>query len=201
EVAVDVRRGGMTLTLLSPRPAEIAKLKPIWTRELKKYGLEPGARVDYSRFLRGTPSSSTDVDELADTPFAGDKGAPNGTSIAVLAEFAGASALLAADAHAPVLVESIRKLSATRGGGRLRVDVYKASHHASQNNVSTELIEALDCRRYIVSTNGDHFCHPDRQAIGRIIKYGGPGASLYFNYKTKYNQIWAQPNLQEKYGY
>ena len=45
--------------------------------------------------------------------FGGDNGAPNGTSIALLAEFGGASALFAADAHAPVLVESIKTLLAS----------------------------------------------------------------------------------------
>ena len=51
--------------------------KPVWTQELKRYGLEPGGRVDYSRFLKGTPSTRADaaaladIDALADTPFGG----------------------------------------------------------------------------------------------------------------------------------
>ena len=90
--------------MLSPTPGGLTKLAPLWTREIKRYGLEPGSRVDYSRFLKGTPSTSTDIDELAETPFGGDNGASNGTSIALLAEFGGTSVLLGADAHAPVLV-------------------------------------------------------------------------------------------------
>ena len=128
--------GGMKLTLLSPRREQLAKLAPAWSRELKKAGLVPGAHVDYSSFLRGTPSTSTDVDKLADTPFASDAAAPNGSSIALLAEFGGASALLGADAHAPVLVKSVRKLLRQRGVERLRLDAFKVSHHASQNNLS-----------------------------------------------------------------
>ena len=203
ELPTHVLPGGMKLTLLSPRPEEIAKLKPVWTRELKKYGLEPGARVDYKRFLKGTPSTSTNVDELADTRFGGDNSAPNGTSIALLAEFAGARALLTADAHAPVVVESIRKLLGNDPDtpDKLQVDVFKVSHHGSQNNVSSELIQALDCRHYVFSTNGDHFAHPDRQAIARILKYGGTRPSLYFNYRTPYNEVWAREDLQEKHAY
>jgi hypothetical protein len=204
ELPVHVLPGGMKLTLLSPTPAELRKLKPVWVRELKKYGLEPGGRVDYRRFLKGTPSTSTDIDELADTPFTGDKGAPNGTSIAVLAEFKGGSALFAADAHAPVLTESIRKLLRARGGTRLKLDAFKVAHHASQNNLSTELLQLLNCSRYIISTNGDYFSHPDRQAIGRIIKYGNYDSvrpALYFNYKSRFNEVWSREDLQEKYGY
>jgi hypothetical protein len=191
----------MTLTLLSPTPSQLKKLAPVWTREMRRYGLEPGSRVDYSRFLKGIPSASTDVDELADSAFAGDKGVPNGTSIAVLAEFGGAAALLAADAHAPVLGASIQTLLRQRGGKRLRLDAFKVSHHASQNNLSSELLQLLDCRRYLVSTNGDHFCHPDREAIGRIIKYGGDRPALHFNYRSKYNEVWERPDLQERYRY
>jgi beta-lactamase superfamily II metal-dependent hydrolase len=207
DLPVYVLPGGMTLTLLSPTPDKLKKLAPVWTREMKKYGLEPGSRVDYGKLLRGTPSTSTDVDQLADESFGGDNGAPNGTSLAVLAEYGGASALFAADAHAPVLVQSIKALLAKRGGDRLKLDAFKVSHHGSQNNVSSELVQLLDCPRYLVSTNGDHFCHPDRQAIARLIKYGRPGGdrdprpALHFNYRSRYNEIWAKPDLQEKYGY
>jgi beta-lactamase superfamily II metal-dependent hydrolase len=192
---------GMKLTLLSPTREQLRKLAPAWTREMKRYGLEPGSRVDYSRFLKGTPSPSTDVEQLADTPFAGDAGLPNGSSIAMLAEFDGASVLLGADAHAPVLVTAIRKLLKERQADRLTIDAFKVSHHASKNNLSAELLQLLKCQRYLISTNGDHFSHPDREAIARIIKYGGDRPTLYFNYRSETNKIWERPDLQEKYRY
>jgi beta-lactamase superfamily II metal-dependent hydrolase len=196
--------GGMTLTLLSPGAAQLRKLAPSWSRELKKYGLEPGSRVDYSRFLKGTPSQSTDVDRLADSPFDGDAAVANGSSIALLAEYAGAAALLAADAHAPVLVAAIRRLLAERGLSRLPLAAFKVPHHGSRNNLSAELLGLLDCRRYLFSSNGDHFCHPDREAAARVIKYGrrdGAAPRLLFNYRSRYNLVWSKPELQAKYGY
>ena len=191
--------GGMKLTLLSPAPSPLKKLAPVWTREMRRYGLEPGTRVDYGRLLKGTPSTSTDVDQLADSPFAGDAALPNGTSIAVLAEYGGAAALLGADAHAPALAASIRRLVGP--GGRLKLDAFKVPHHASQNNLSAELLQLLDCRQYLVSTSGDYFSHPDREAIARIIKYGGDRPTLLFNYRSRYNEIWERPDLQERYRY
>jgi beta-lactamase superfamily II metal-dependent hydrolase len=193
--------GGMKLTLLSPMRQQLKRLAPVWTRELKRYGLEPGSRVDYTRFLKGTPSTSTDVDELAAVPFSSDAGVPNGTSIALLAEYRGAAALLGADAHAPVLAASIERLLRERGLDRLRADVFKLAHHGSRNNISADLLRLLDCRHYLLSSNGDHFCHPDREAIARIIKFGGERPSLHFNYKSRYNEVWARPDLQEKYSY
>lgn len=198
---VCVLPGGMKLTLLSPLPQQLKKLAPVWMQEMKRYGLEPGSRVDYSRFLKGTPSTSTDVDELADTPFSSDAGAPNGTSIALLAEFRGATAMLGADAYAPVLEASVERLLRERGAERLKVDAFKVAHHGSQNNLSVDLLELLDCHHYLLSSNGDHFCHPDRQAVARIIKYGGERPSLHFNYRSRYNDVWAGADLQEKYSY
>ena len=199
--------GGMRLTLLSPTPDKLAALEGKWKKEIEalskklKQELTPGKAEDFRQFLRTVPTTSTDVDALADARFGADTAAPNGSSIAVLAEYRGKSALLAADAHAPVLVSTIGKLLKQRGEQRLKVDAFKVSHHASQNNLNIELMKLLDCRHYLISTNGSHFNHPDREAIGRIIKYGGERPRLYFNFKTKLNDVWADRALQEKYGF
>jgi hypothetical protein len=191
----------MRLTVLSPTASSLAKLGPVWKRELKRHGLEPGARVDYSRFLKGTPctiadaDALSDIDNLADARFSSDTGAPNGSSIALLAEFGGASVLLAADAHAPVLAASIRTLLERRRIPRLKLDLFKVSHHGSQNNLSKELLNLIDCSRYLISTNGDHFYHPDRQAIARILKYGGDRKELHFNYLSRFNEVWGSDAL------
>ena len=193
--------GGMSLTLLSPTQDKLATLAKKWKAEIEKLGLTAGKATDFTQFLGTTPSTSTDVDKLADAPFKTDAAAPNGSSIAVLAEYQGKSILLGADAHAPMLVASIQKLLKQRGVERLKVDAFKVSHHASQNNLNIDLMKLLDCRHYLISTNGDHFNHPDRQAIGRIIHYGGERPTLYFNFRTKLNDVWEQKALQEKYGY
>jgi hypothetical protein len=195
--------GGMKITLLSPARAQLDVLAPVWKRELKKYHFEPGARMDYSQFLRGTPTTRADVGALKDieglagAPFSGDAGAPNGTSIAFLAEYEGASMLLTADAHAPVLVEALKRLLAQRGIGRLKLDLLKVPHHGSQKNVNVELLELLDCPRYLISTDGEQFYHPDRQAIARIVKHGGPTKTIYFNYATRHTDAWGDPALGE----
>jgi hypothetical protein len=193
--------GGMRLTLLSPTKDKLAALAKKWKAEIEALGLTAGKAADFTQFLRATPSTSTDVDTLADAQFKADAAAPNGSSIAVLAEYQGKSILLGADAHAPLLVASIQKLLKQRGAERLKIDAFKVSHHASQNNLNIELVKLLDCRHYLISTNGDHFNHPDREAVGRIIKYGGEHPTLHFNFRTKLNDVWEQKALQEQYGY
>jgi beta-lactamase superfamily II metal-dependent hydrolase len=193
--------GGMVLTLLSPTPSTLKKLQSQWSKEIAKLGLTPGKSEDFRQFLSITQTSSEDVDALADSKFSSDTAAPNGSSIAVLAEYGGKSVILGADAHAPVMVDSIGKLLKKRGLAKLRIDAFKVSHHASQNNLNVELMKLLDCPRYLISSNGSHFNHPDRQAIARCIKYGGENPQILFNFKTKINDVWAKPELQEKYNY
>jgi beta-lactamase superfamily II metal-dependent hydrolase len=195
--------GGLKLTLLSPSAVQLRKMGPVWVRELKKAGLEPGSRVEYDDKLlkKGAPTTSEDVDELADAKFTSDGAEANGTSIALLAEYQNVAVLLGADAHVPVLIEGIRKLLQERNAALLRLDAFKLPHHGSQNNLSKQLLDLLDCPRYLVSSNGSHFQHPDRQAIARVVKYGGKKPSLYFNYSTKFNNLWAKPAMKEEHGY
>ena len=63
------------------------------------------------------------------------------------------------------------------------------------------LLQLIDCDQYLISTNGNHFAHPDREAVARVIKYGGANPQLYFNFRTEFNEVWAREDLQEKYGY
>jgi hypothetical protein len=193
--------GGLRLTLLSPTRDRLAKLRLRWEKELRAHGLTPGSKVDYRQFLGGTRTTSIDVDALAASKFKSDVTPPNGSSIAFLAEFEGRSALFAADAHVPVLVDSIRALLRRRGEEKLRCDLLKVGHHASQGNTSSELIDLLDCPRYLISTSGARFHHPDRETVARLIKHGGERPEICFNYRSKDNQVWAREDLQERWGY
>jgi len=194
--------GGLTLTLLSPTADKLETLRVKWERELAARGLVPGAGLEPDLLGGDEHADSTDVDTLAALPYKSDAAPANGSSIAVLAEFEGKSVILAADAHPPVLEASIRKLLASRNLDRLPVGALKVSHHGSHSNTSPDLLELLDCRKYLLSTNGQKFNHPHRPTIARIIKLGGTRPELFFNYAVKdKNDVWARPDLQERYGY
>jgi hypothetical protein len=200
--------GGMRLTLLSPTVAGLAGLSREWAQVLRKEGLDPDSpdealeRLMVSRLkpedLLG--DESLDVESLAARPFNGDDGLPNGSSIAFLAEYEGKRCLFAGDAHAPVLQGSIEKLLRQEEAPRLRLDAFKIPHHGSKNNISAGLLNLLRCKRYLVSTNGDIFHHPDREAIARIIVGGGEPA-LCFNYCSDENAVWNKKGLREQHRY
>ena len=191
--------GGMQLTLLSPSAKKLDLLRVKWKKDIEEKRLVPGDPVER---LGKTVSTSTDVEKLAASSFKCDAAPHNGSSIAVLAEFQSKSVLLGADAHPDLLVDSIQKLCRQRGISRLRVDAIKIPHHGSQNNLNVDLVEQVECKNYLISTDGSKgFNHPDREAIARVIRHGGPEPLLWFNYRSSLNEVWSQPELQEKYRY
>ena len=192
--------GGLVLTLLSPTPGKLADLKPEWEKEVRKAGLDPnqprpGEVESPEGFdLLGSP----DVEALAAEAFSEDSAKANGSSIALLAEFEGRRLLLTGDAHPGIMTAAIKRLA---GGGRLAVDACKLPHHGSKANVNRQFLQALDCRKWLFSTNGAYFRHPDRQTVARVIKWGGAQPELGFNYRTQYNNVWDGKPMREQYGY
>ena len=201
--------GGMRLTLLSPRQEQLTALRPVWDAACRKAGIVPGiVAADDSRRLEegdAEPESDDllgdpDPEQLAARPYRPDRARPNGSSIALLAEYGGRRALLTGDAYAEVLLASLARLPGN-AGGRFAVDACKLSHHGSRGNTSSELVRALQCRNWLVSSNGKQFRHPDGEAIARVLRDSGGNARLHFNYRSEFNEMWSSTALQRRYRY
>ncbi len=190
---------GLVLTLLSPSAEKLKALALKWKKDINALGLEPGQG---DAFLgRTTVSVSEDLDELLKAPFRTDTAPNNGSSITVLAEYGGKSILLGADCHAPLLAASLKTLLRQRGLKKLPLSAFKVPHHGSRNNLDETVMALIECHNYLISTSGKLFRHPDREAIARIIRFGGPLPTLWFNYRSDVNEVWAKPELQAKYNY
>jgi hypothetical protein len=189
---------GSALTLLSPDRAQLEKLAPAWVKECAKHGLIPGR--DPAPAVPGFESfGPLDVDALAAAPFTPDSSKTNVTSIGFLLEFEGRRIVFTGDADDRRLVSSLRPLAEAEGG-RLRIDALKVAHHGSDNNLSTDLLDLIDCDRYLISTSGARHSHPNEIAIARILKHGGLGKQLIFNYRERAAR-WDVDDLQAKYDY
>jgi hypothetical protein len=195
--------GGLRLTLLSPGADQLKRLGRKWRQVLLE--LEPGKAMlgrkrppppvtDFAKF---------DLEALARKPVTKDTSVANGSSIALLAEFDEHAILLTGDAHAEVLAKSITALQRARGrkNEKLMLDALKLSHHGSANATTVELLALLDCPRYLVSSNGNIFYHPDREAMARVILHGGKRPMLCFNYRSPLNELWDAPALKARYDY
>lgn len=191
--------GGLTLTVLSPDAEKLAKLEPQWVAECEVAGIQPGidARVTEAEGLESF--GPLNVDALVGRPLKPDDTLPNGSSIALLAEYDGIRVLLGADAHLDRLTTSLEAL--LPDGGRLALDAFKLPHHGSSGNVSEALLDLVECSRYLVSTNGSYFKHPSKEAIARLLKFGGPGKTLYFNYDSDFTGVWNDTDLQAQFDY
>ena len=208
--------GGLVLTLLSPDRIKLQKLAKDWDKDVrsddkaKPKGLLPGAGgfLFLGDGAKAKRSDSTDVPTLLNAPFDEDDAPHNGSSITVLAEYAGKSLLLGADVHPLLLAASIdrlmraRKMDPTKD--RLRLDAFKLPHHGSQNNLDRGVLDRIQCSNYLVSTDGTTFHHPDNEAIARVIRYGRTGNArprLWFNYESDENRPWKDPKLQQQHAY
>jgi len=202
--------GGLQITLLSPTWTANTKLRRVWKREVRKAGLDPNSPQEALKRLkedrRLKPSDllgerKPNVRNLAEISFDRDDSVANGSSIAFLADFEGKRYLFAGDAHPSVLETSIKHLLKKTKKTRLKVDIMKVSHHGSKGNISPALLKMLECKRFLISTDGSYFSHPDEEAIARIISLSGPDTQLLFNYRSDENRVWDDPTLMRRHRY
>jgi beta-lactamase superfamily II metal-dependent hydrolase len=197
---LDLPRGAR-LHLLSPSGPKLKAMAAEWEKVVIEANLVPGKGTDRparkpprrSRDAREEPLelSQGDLERIA----AGkerDHSEANGSSIAFILEYDGKRALLGADAHPDVLVPNLKRFGAAVGEERVRIDLCKLPHHASRANVTTDFVGAMDAARYLVSTNGDNFAHPDDAALARIILASRRKPTIYCNYASTRTVPWVE---------
>lgn len=194
--------GGLAITLLSPSDAELAELEPVWNAWLRRTKLRETDTDVEAEAPPGLESLSVlNVEELACEPFKEDGEAPNGSSIAFLAEFEGKRVLLGADAHPSRVVASLKALG-YGPDNRLKLDLFKLCHHGSKGNCAPELLTMIDCTRFAISTDGTRHNHPDPQTIARIlVADAGRPKEFHFNTRQPNAEVWDDPTLQARWHY
>ena len=154
---------GMRLTLLSPTWHKLEKLKPVWMNELEKAGMIEETKLPPDTDPPGLESFGAltvqDVEDYAASHFKGDSSEANGSSICVLAQFDGHSAVLTGDGHAEVIAASLAKLRMPNGDP-VKVDAFKLSHHGSRGTHSVEVMQHIRCKRFLISSDGSRHKHP-----------------------------------------
>ena len=208
EVTLD---GGMKLTLLTPDRAALGKLKRVWKREVQKTGLETGDLPAWKARLYDTPrllpasllgDDAHGLEALAQTESKKDNSVANGSSIAFLAEYDGKTCLFAGDTPPDSLSAGLRRLLASRPPGeRLALNAFKVAHHGGSKNFTPELANLIDCERYLFSTNGERYGHPEKETLARLLTAKRGPCRLAFNYCSDANQAWYDPKLKARYDY
>ncbi|HSX62942.1 MAG TPA: hypothetical protein VLF18_22380 [Tahibacter sp.] len=203
---------GLRLSVLGPPPTRLPAYRETWRRDVAEATatgrLEPepatspspqiqplGVRRRPKRPALATPD---DLAALADTVSDADPSLANGTSIVLLLDYRGHRVLLAGDAWSDDLVAAIRAIG---DGQRLSLSAFKLPHHASESNVSRTLVEAVDCRDWLISTDGTRHYHPGAAAVARVLRYGTPAPRLHFNVRSEFNGWWDDADWRARFGY
>lgn len=188
--------GDAIIHVLSPNNEDIGALESFWKKRLIKDGLLKKAHSEefwddayefsLSKDMPGfhlhekKVSKSYDLLKLCKEAYEPDGSASNGSSISFVLETKGKRLLFLGDSHSETVVVSLRALY-----GEEKVpyifDAVKLSHHGSYNNNSPELIKLIVSDKWLVSTNGDKYNHPDMPMLAHIITKG-KGMKIYFNY-------------------
>ncbi|MDO8361876.1 MAG: MBL fold metallo-hydrolase [Actinomycetota bacterium] len=199
--------GTASALLLSPTPQKLANLLPEWEKVVKAAGLELGVTGRHEP--KPAPEPGNDMlggptlKELAAADTDDDTAPANGSSIAFVFEVKDGGrrkrVLLGGDAHPQVLVDGLRQVA--KNGAKYAVDACKLPHHGSRANVTTALVQLLDCPQWLVSTNGSQFSHPNAEALARCVVHGSPGATLVFNYESTIVQQFLADHPPHASGY
>ena len=174
---------GLKITILSPTREKLEILLKKWKKETTS-SLTGGVENDYGMSFD---------DLLADDIFESDDSDTNGSSIALLIEINMKKLLLLGDSHDEVIADSIKQLKDENGrsystDNPLAVDYVKLSHHGSQHNTSPEFLKLIECKNYIISTDGSRHGHPDKRTLARIADRH-PNSTIWFNYRSVYNAV------------
>ena len=193
--------GDLELTVLSPNRKKLEALIPQWEAACAEAGLIPGTLPTRSDLPDGLEAfGAFKIETAAIEPFQKDSSKPNGSSIALLVEYEDKRLLLAGDAHADLIEASLQPL-AQAVGGRLFLNAFKLSHHGSDGNTSRELLNLISCEKYLISTNGSIYSHPDRNTLARVARFGDGVKEFIFNYETPQTTFWRNSVWQADYGY
>jgi hypothetical protein len=173
--------GGLEITLLAPDRAALTRLIPQWEKTCQKAGILPGQGATIARrSWQRDELLGFNPDILAKRKYTRDTSRPNATSIACIAKYDNKRVLLLADAPTEAVIAGLQRL-----GGPHRFSAVKLSHHGSQHNTNLELCKLISSKRWLVSTNGAVFEHPDPESLARIVTTQDK-PELMFNYVTEF---------------
>lgn len=127
----------LTLTVVGPTQANLDALREKWQEWLDEHE----AAV-----------ASGDPVVMANS----DTSVPNLSSICVIAEADGRTALLTGDARSDFLYEGLKAKGVLDQLGRVHFDLLKVPHHGSDRNITRWFFEHVTADRYVISANGKH---------------------------------------------
>ncbi|MPM32980.1 hypothetical protein SDC9_79547 [bioreactor metagenome] len=177
--------GNATITILSPRWTEVKKLNKRWEKETSDKRQASSSKNDYKKSIK---------ELLENDKYIKDRSIVNRSSISFLLEYGDFKILMLADSRSDIITKSLNRLDYTKDN-KLVLDYVKLPHHGSKNNLYYDLLEIIECKKYIISTDGSIFNHPDKITLARILNVFND-VEFYFN-STVYEEIFLEEDKKE----
>ena len=165
---------GLKLTVISPPSSVLQKLMSEWSPEmiLQKHNDESQILNMVSNDKEPIFRSYEDIVNEEEKPHSWESDLINATSIAFIADDGIHKVLMLGDSLPELIYEELCRLGYSENN-KLSVDLVKISHHGCRNNTSKSLLKLIDCKKYLISTNGSGpYYHPHRETIVRIAEFG-----------------------------
>ena len=187
----------LELQLLSPNKRDLKKLYKYWDDD------KQDREKKESKNTNDTVLTMDSIESLYKNKFNNDTRRENKSSIAFNLKYQEKNYLFLSDANMSVVIESLTKI---HGIEKLDAEFVKLSHHGSKKNTNQKLLDIINSHKFIISTNGDIYNHPDKEALSRIIKNSKRDSEkieFWFNYEEDvYPKIFTYEELSsEKYNF
>ena len=139
---------GLKVRVVGPTKKNLEALRKDWRKWLKK---------QEDRLRRGRFNLAAMADDSV----------PNLSSLQLLVEKNGKTALLTGDGRGDHLIEALKKANLCKSNG-MDVDLLKVPHHGSDRNVTKVFFETIRAKTYLISANGKNG-NPDFATLKWIV--------------------------------
>ena len=143
-------------------------MKAYENNEIKKGEKEGGAEQLSSQKENETPLKQCILNiEKGEDIFVKDISKPNKSSISIIVTYKNFNGLFLADAHVEDIITGIREM----GYENKKFNVTKLSHHGSEKNTNTELLELIGKTEYILCADKSKHNHPNNLTLARLLSF------------------------------
>lgn len=167
--------GNIILKFLSPNDMELSKLLKKWKRESGNT-YTSAKNKDWKKEYK---------ELLANDKFVQDSSCHNGSSLSFIIQYMNRNFVFLGDAFPSTIITGLNHLGYNKENP-LNADIVKISHHGSKKNTNYELLDILNSKKYVISTDSSIHGLPDKITLARIHTHSNE-STIFFNYKELLN--------------
>jgi beta-lactamase superfamily II metal-dependent hydrolase len=163
--------GNIIFRFLSPNDTELSKLLKKWKKESENT-FTSSKNKDWKKGYK---------ELLANDKFVQDTSCHNGSSLSFIVQYMNKNFVFLGDAFPSTIIAGLKNLGYSKENS-LDADLVKISHHGSKKNTNYELLDILNSKNYIISTDSSIHGLPDKLTLARIHAHSNDSI-IYFNYE------------------